>query len=234
MTKIIAEIGSNYKSTDDIFRAVSIAKSLKLDIFKIQWFSEFDLYGSGSTKRQFDLDTIKKLREECDKHKIKFMCTAFDPEAYKLIDPFVHYHKIACSERNHKEIGEIATSFGKLCFVSYLPSQGRYLQSEIWDDTASLMCVPEYPCHRLPLEYLKYFDGVSDHTKTIDQTITAMKFDNCAFLEKHWNPFNYADTPDACCSINNDQMKELSDSRFTTETWTNKYERKESGYRPRL
>ena len=229
MAYIIAEIGSNYKSTDDLFKAIPIAKELKVDCFKIQWFSEFDLYGDGSTARQFDLETIKKLRLECDKHEIDFICTAFSPEAYKLVDPFVTRHKIACSERNHNEIREVVAFSDKKYFISLLPSEEFIIDS----DAISLMCIAEYPACRIPLERIYSFDGVSDHTSTIEQTITAIKM-GIKYLEKHWNPFEYTDTPDACCSINNTLMKELSESRFTQETWTNKYERQANGFRPRL
>ena len=96
-----------------------------------------------------------------------------------------------------------------------------------------MLCIPEYPCRRLPFEYLIFFEGVSDHTNTVEQSIHAMRT-GISYLEKHWNPFEYNDTPDACCSINNTLMKELSESRFTQETWTNPYERGVNGYRPRL
>lgn len=229
MTYIIAEIGSNYKSTDDLFTAIPIAKELKVDCFKIQWFSEFDLYGDGSKERQFSLETIKKLREECDKHKIDFMCTAFSVEGYKLVDPFVKRHKIACSERCHTEIREIVASFDKKYFISLLPSEEPIIHS----DAISLMCIAEYPARRIPLERIYSFGGLSDHTDTIEQSITAIKM-GAKYLEKHWNPFEYTNTPDACCSINNTLMKELSEARFTQETWTNIYERQANGFRPRL
>lgn len=235
MAYLIGEIGSNYETTDDIFKAIPIARDMKIDCFKVQWFSEFDLYGDGSKERQFSLDIIKSLRHSCDAHGIDFMCTAFSVEGYKLIDPFVTKHKIACSERNDPRIvsivGELSKKDLKEIFISILPNETKPY-ADTYNRLRYLLCVPEYPCKRLPLEDCFGFDGISDHTNTIEQSITALKMVDV--LEKHWNPFGYTDTPDACCSISNSQMQKLSDSRFINETWTNKYERQPNGYRPRF
>jgi len=71
---VMADLGSNYKSEDDLMNAIWLAKAMKIDAIKYQWFTVDELYGpSPRLNHKFPL---KKIADEAKLKGIDFLCTA--------------------------------------------------------------------------------------------------------------------------------------------------------------
>lgn len=106
---IIAEIGSNiFKFPDNpkanlnvAYEQIEKAKECQADAVKFQLYTSKELYGE--TVEEVDKfamppNWIPKLSRVCDMQNIDFLCTAFSPEGYRLVDPYVLKHKVASPE----------------------------------------------------------------------------------------------------------------------------------------
>lgn len=218
--KIIAEIGSNWKTIDDCLKSIRLAKQAGADIVKFQFFSEFDLYGSGLKKRQFDEGELKELKNECDKNNVEFMCTAFSPEGYHIIDNYVSKHKIASAEATSPEILECVNSFKKPVIMSTGGMSFSQIKSSLdklksMTDITIMYCVGDYPARVIDFGFM---DSLRDSFKTIligysDHSIDVLNIPKIAkdrgavYLEKHVNFCGYKDTDDAPHSLNYDEFR---------------------------
>lgn len=114
---IIAELSSNYTTLDDCKEAVNLAKSVGADAIKFQYFGDMDLYGYGKEKGM-SLEWLSVLSQRAKNFKIDFMCTAFSPEGYQDIDPYVKAHKVASAESTHVRILQKLRRIGKPVVLS--------------------------------------------------------------------------------------------------------------------
>src|SRR3990167_1071022 len=107
-TFIIAEIGSNWTSFEEAKDSISFAKQAGADAVKFQAFRVEALYGFYDSQYgehramggngELPLEWLPKLKEKADACGIEFMCSAFSPELYDVVNPYVLVHKIASSE----------------------------------------------------------------------------------------------------------------------------------------
>ena len=218
---VIAEVGSNWKTHEDLIRSVSMAKAAGADAVKFQYFAPQELHGP-----DFQLDEsfpLERLAEKAKEIGIDFLCSAFSPEGVAKVDPFVTAHKVASSEMSHVRILEAVMKTGK----PMLLSTGAYFLGDIKRVVDFLGDYPFIPLHCNVSYPTKLVDlkkmtallksgvigshklwGYSDHTLSIDAIPAFL----CGILgasvyEKHFNPLEFTDTPDAPHSLTQNEFK---------------------------
>jgi sialic acid synthase SpsE len=219
--KIVAEVGSNFHSFDDCKTAVSLAKSCGADAVKFQLYTYKELFGlTGKLSSELPREWLPKLKEKADAVGIELMCTAFSPEGLRYVDQFVSTHKIASSEMCHLELIDAALETRKPIYIStgaQTETDIIALSNYIGKCSATfLYCEAAYPSTRSDLrrilrleEITKRPAGFSDHSVDV-LNIPRIAFEYGAMvLEKHFNPFEYKDTPDAPHSLNIDDFQAM-------------------------
>ncbi len=214
-TYVIAEVGSNWRTREDLLSSVMLAKACGADAVKFQYLDMSELYGPVSAiDKTFPLG---QLREKCDAAAIDFLCSSFSVEGLKEVNKFVDGHKIASSEMSHLRLLEAAKATGK----PVLLSTGGYFMTDVLRvldflkgaEVIPLHCNLSYPTKHvntrkfLELKELAEIVGYSDHTTNIDAVPVLMRNLGAVVYEKHFNPFGYTDTPDAPHSANCDEFK---------------------------
>ncbi len=216
---IIAEVGSNWHSLDDCLYSVRVAKTCGANAVKFQLFTNQSMYAEPEKGKlnqySMDPDWLPKLKAECDKYLIDFMCTPFDEEGFKLIDPLVKAHKIASSDLAHVKLLELCRKSGKPVFLS----TGGYHDPEIHEAIKRLgtcpvvlmYCVSDYPSKYFDFENLFYLRnkfqklvGYSDHTANVIP-IPELAAKHSYAIEKHVN-FIGCKGPDAPHSLNQEEF----------------------------
>lgn len=217
---IIAEIGSNFHSYQDLVKSIEAAKEARADVVKFQCFSEKSLYGFGDDKRNIPIEWLVKLREVADQVGIEMMCTAFDVETFSHVDKLVRRHKIASSELRHVELLDAVIKSAKPVLISIGGHKFREVKRTIEHmgshSLLLLYCCNAYPSkmHHLGIinELKSAFGkpvGYSDHSIDIFTPYVAVKHYNAVVIEKHVRLPHIKDTPDAPHSITFEAFKEM-------------------------
>jgi sialic acid synthase SpsE len=213
---IIAEVGSNWKTHEDLVNSVQMAKAAGANAVKFQFFTKDELYGP--TYKLDDTFPLQRLAERAKFVGIDFLCSAFSPEGVARVDPFVEAHKVASSEMSHVRILDAVRKTGKPCLLSTGAFHVEDIQKSINFfgnySVIPLHCNISYPTKLTDLKKLTRMMnhriaghgkvwGYSDHTTSIDAVPAFM----CGVLgasvyEKHFNPFDFTDTPDAPHALN--------------------------------
>ena len=245
---IIAEIGSNWRKYPDyescfditleqIYRA-HVAGS---DAVKFQIFTHLELYGYEDPEAElndyvFPRSWVPRIKTYCDAVGIDFMCSAFSPEGYNFIDPFVDVHKIAAPEGNWEYLVDHVKSKGK----DIIKSGKAYDIDAIDYDVFCIETVSNYPANPRDYEIVNSFMGLSDHTKGFDLIKEALNCDYRIF-EVHVDLlFGEVKTPDACVSLNYFDFTEYVDRIRNPDKYYKEpkdYSRKEGKdgwFRPKL
>ena len=224
MTFIIAEIGSNWKTDQDLFLSIAEAKRCGADAVKFQAFSHYDLYGSSDASWQANQYALKwnnipLLKRECDRVGIEFMCTAFNHELVPTLDPYVNYHKVASSNMMDLKLLKALRDTGKTVFLStggwkmdQVITAMTYLEPH---QGIPLYCQPDYSGNINPdlrcISLLKEeFEvaGFSDHST--DSSYTGWAAANtygADVIEKHVNFTDHRDTPDASFALDGGKFR---------------------------
>jgi len=216
---VVAELGSNFKSIQDLLGAITLAKACGANAIKYQYLTPKELYGPSAGGQEIDKDfPLHLLKEKCDATGIDFLCSSFSPKGLKQVDKFVDAHKIASSEMAHIRLLEAAVATGKPIILStgaYFPADIRRTLEFLGTHPVILMhCNVAYPAR---YTNLKKFDeiktffkgplGFSDHTTSVDLVPRLYKELGVSVYEKHFNPFDYKGTPDAPHSLDRDEFK---------------------------
>lgn len=212
---VIAELGSNYKSQSDLFGAITLAKACGADAIKYQYLTKSELFGPApEIDRTFPL---RQLREKCDAVGIDFLCSSFSPEGLKEVDQFVDAHKIASSEMNHVRLLKAAKDTKKPIILStgafFMADIQRTLKFLEGSEIVLMHCNVKYPAKYTKLKKFDSFKGFSgpigfsDHTTSVDIVPMFYKDRGASVIEKHFNPFDYTDTPDAPHSLSTEEFK---------------------------
>lgn len=213
---VIAEVGSNWKTHQDCIQSIRAAKAAGAGAVKFQWYTNECLYGAEGDRNL--TPDIPALAKECEKAKIEFMCTAFSPKGYDLVDPYVKRHKVASSEITAVDILDKVNSFKKPVILS----TGGAFNDEITRAVLMLRNVPvtllycevEYPARFANfgrfLSFRKYFPGCdygySDHTIDVIRAPLEAKQKGASVIEKHVNFTDHTDTPDAGHSLSGEEF----------------------------
>jgi N-acetylneuraminate synthase len=225
MTLIIAEIGSNFHSLNECAQAIASAKTVGADAVKFQMASEVELYGYnaglGIDKHFIKPNWLPMLKEKADACGIEFMCTAFSAQGYAQVNKYVKRHKIASCDNLEPGILNSVNSYKKPVIISLGSThlhEAAYIKEKLDQCELTFMyCEVEYPCSATRLEVISAIiretnciAGFSDHS--LDYTcapIEAITWYNACVIEKHYNPLNLEDTPDAPHSLNPVQFQEM-------------------------
>lgn len=220
--RIIAEIGSNWKTKDDCIKSIGAAKVAGADAVKFQTFTGRELYGPLYCGEAHLLPDIEVLSVEAALVGIEFMCTAFSPEGYRFVDHYVETHKIASSELTDENILKTVNELRKPVLLStgganyHEIDRARQL---LKDCSVTLMfCVAEYPAKVIDFRHLADMQshyglmahyGYSDHSIDVLNIPLIAKRHGCEVLEKHVNFCGYTDTPDAPHSLSGEEFSQM-------------------------
>lgn len=223
---IIAEVGSNWHTFEDIAQSIRAAKDAGADAVKFQYFHAHDLYGPNANEEPdrvlkptwFDL-----MKAICDRVGVDFLCTAFSEVGYDFVDMFVPYHKIASAESTHVPLIKHVLSKRKPIFISF----GGAFRSEIQairervlpgDNVVGLYCVPNYPSTDnftrsiSTLANVFTYVGFSDHSLDVLEAPLRAVDEGACVIEKHFKLDHIVKTPDAPHSLNPFDLKRMIDA----------------------
>lgn len=224
---IIAEIGSNWTNFNEAKDSISNAKQCGADAVKFQAFDHKALYGFEAADQkkivgQLSLEWLPKLKEKADACGIEFMCSAFSPDLYDAVDPYVNIHKIASSELSYPQLLAKVKSKGKPILLSVGASTKGDVSLALdilrgGPQIVLMYCSAAYPSREYNLfrmEDLKTSGltvGLSDHSlDVIYPALSAVKHFGAIAIEKHVN-FTTHKTGDSGHSLNADQFKLMCD-----------------------
>jgi sialic acid synthase SpsE len=222
---IIAEIGSNWTNFQEAKDAISFAKQAGADAVKFQLFDSQSLYGFPHIDIQgvycddgkyvsMPIDWLPKLKEKAVACGIEFMCSAFSPELYDVIDPYVSVHKIASSELTYPQLLKKVKSKGKPILLSVGASSKGDIEQAMQilrggPQVVLLYCSAAYPSSQFNLFYMQDLKdtfhvpvGLSDHSLDVYYTgLSAYHHFGAVVIEKHVNFTDHV-TPDSPHSLN--------------------------------
>ena len=235
---IIAEVGSNFLNLQDCLDSIAAAKECGADCVKFQMYTHKELYGYECEGQglnhlvlpgQLPREWIPLLHAECERVGIEFMCTAFSPEGYRFIDPYVKRHKIASAENTDMDILETVKAFGKLALISTggstieeLVKICEFFETEPLNacNINFMYCVSAYPAKNVNLnaidELYEEFSpwdvdiGYSCHERGWRTAADAVISYQVSYLEKHFKVRDM-ETPDNGHSINPKIFKKMVD-----------------------
>ncbi len=219
---IIAEIGSNWNTLNDCLTAIAAARVVGADAVKFQFFTGQKLYGpdAPTLSRELPEEWLPKLKEKSDACDIEFMCTLFDPEDVKKYDHLLTRHKVASSDLTYRALLEAIRDTGKEVLLSVGASNFGdirlalgYLNPEL---VTLMYCVSSYPSYDHNLfeidslaDNLDLPVGFSDHSRDIYTPLSAYRHFGCRVIEKHFNPLDLENTPDAPHSVSLNEFHEM-------------------------
>lgn len=241
---IIAEVGSNWASLEDCLMSIRAAKDCGADAVKFQLYSWESLYGlpiysndmwadpetgKNNQQRRMEMnaclqiqDWLPQLKAEADKAGIEFMCSAFSPEFYDVVNEFVNIHKVASAEMTHIRILDKLKAYGKPVVLSTGASGLNDIRGAI--DRLSpnrpilMYCVAAYPASEINLENINELSntfnlpcGFSDHS--VDVCVIPRMATNlgAVIIEKHFQAVD-GRHPDTGHSVNPNQFKLMVES----------------------
>jgi N-acetylneuraminate synthase len=213
----VAEVGSNFKSIEDLRLSIKIVKAMGAQCAKFQLFDHKALYGYEGPKLEGEIpyDWIYTLAGDCRKSGVEFMCTAFDHEGYEFLNPFVKKHKVASSNLTNQPLLKLINSYGKTVFLSTGASSIPEIRMAVDClpncEVVVMYCVAAYPAKQVDLRCIPEIKkalggrvkmGYSDHSLDILNVPRLAVEMGAEVIEKHFNGTMYQDTPDAPHSIN--------------------------------
>ena len=196
MTFIIAEAGVNHNGDyRTAWQLCGEAKKSGADAVKFQLFSSQKLWGDDRIKHlELSEGELANLAWHCKDIGIEFLCTPFDADAVRFLNPLVKRMKIASGCINRWEIIDAIDT--KLpVILSTGMSRWDEIQAAIYrlDNPLTLLhCTSSYPCqpeevNLLAMETLSQFGfpvGFSDHTENGVCAIAAAAL-GATVIEKH-------------------------------------------------
>ena len=223
---IIAEIGSNFTTFTEAKDAISMAKQCGADAVKFQLHSLAALYGTlpgMNNILSLPIDWLPKLKDKANAVGIEFMCSAFSPELYDTIDPYVDVHKIASSEISWPQLLEHVKNKSKPIILSTGASSMGDVSAAMkllsgGPKVVLMYCSSSYPSVEYNLfqidDLKKKFDvpvGFSDHSSCVAYpALSAVRHFGATVIEKHVN-FTSHVTSDSGHSLDGAQFKIMCD-----------------------
>lgn len=207
-TFIIAEAACTWLhgGLEAAFRSIRAAKECGADAWKTQWTSDPESMAMRRgvardkyTRLGWAQDALPKLKEECERVGIEFMCTVFTPKDIPLIAPYVSRFKVSAFESKDEEFVQAHYYLSKETIVSTNDPQNYSPPGMKLPGSARgvrvLHCVSKYPT---PLDeamigWCAYegIDGLSDHTTSTLTGAVAVGA-GARIIEKH---VRLSDTP---------------------------------------
>lgn len=224
---VIAEIGSNWTSFDEAKDSISAAKMAGADAVKFQVFDYEALFGldrrTDPMENQLPLEWLPKLKEKADACGIEFMCSAFSPELYDVVNPYVLIHKIASSEITYPQILNKVKSFGKPILLSVGASSKGDIELAMkilrgGPQVVLMYCSSAYPSTMYNLFQMDNLKetfhvpvGFSDHSSdVVYPPLSAFTHFQAVAIEKHVT-FNDKKSPDSEHSLTGEDFRFMCD-----------------------
>lgn len=219
--KIIAEVGSNWKTFDDCTDAIIQAARAGAHAVKFQYYNSHDLYGDQvpGLRGEMPGEWVKRLAFFAETKGVEFMCTAFSPNGYTMVNKYVKAHKVASAELPAVDILEVVNSFKKPVYLSTGGSTIEEIDTAVKilkDCKVTLMfCVADYPARVVDFRNLSRLRdnfplldvGFSDHSTDVLNIPVLARDAGATVIEKHVNFSPFTDTPDAGHSISGDELR---------------------------
>lgn len=202
--EIIAEIGQNHNGDMSLAKElIHAAAENGADVAKFQLFDAQELFPSSeegnewfeyNCSTELSKDDLYMLVEECERHNIEFMSSAFDVSRVKWLEEVnVKRHKLASRSINDKRLLNEMLKSGKTVISSLGLWKGdSFPQIEPPEQVEFLYCVSKYPTQlsELNLKHVSFhgpqsYSGFSDHTVGLSAPITAMAR-GAKIIEKHF------------------------------------------------
>ena len=227
---IVAEIASNWEG--DFTKArklIQESKNAGANAVKFQMWRANDLYNKKHPnwkfikKSEITFEKAKKLKKIADKIGIEFFCSAFYPEAIKMLEKLkVKRYKIASRSCLLKDPYSLETlqeksHTKKPVIISMGMGGSRKKIEKIFSKNKKIFCycISEYPTKITKIDWKKAikYDGFSDHTLGITAPLifTMLKKQHNAkniLIEKHVKLSN-SRGPDAGSSIDTEELASL-------------------------
>ncbi|WP_277345484.1 N-acetylneuraminate synthase [Maribellus sediminis] len=248
-TIIIAEAGVNHNGDIDLAKKlIEAAADTGVDFIKFQTFKTELLVNKSAKQAEYQKKNLlqkedsqfamlKKLElneamhfellKHCEKHKIKFLSTGFDPESIDFLDSLnIPFFKIPSGEITNKPLLQLIAQKGKPIILS----TGMATLQEIKDavnvltdkgikkETITILhCNTEYPTPvedvnlKAMLHIHEELDvkiGYSDHTNGIEIPIAAVAL-GATVIEKHFTIDKNLPGPDHKASLEPLELKAL-------------------------
>lgn len=219
MTRIIADIGSNWFALDDCINSIYACNA---DIVKFQYFNGIKLYGSDIIMKEMKKEWLPALKNHCDLHGKEFMCSVFSHDDVEYIDKLVNIHKIASAEVTDENLLKAVAATGKPTLLSTGMAGYRQIETALKffapGQLTLMYCESEYPSKIHNLDNIEELEkefglevGYSDHSIDIYQTPgTAVRFHEVPYLEKHFGLKRIIDQKGT-----NDYKHSLNEHEFT-------------------
>ena len=200
-TFIIAEAACTWLhgGLEAAYRSIKAAKDCGADAWKTQWTSDPEAMAMRRgvdrdkyTRLGWSGDVLPKLKAECDRVGIRFLCTVFIEKDLPTIAKYVEFIKVSAFESEDRDFMRVVGVQSKPIIVSVRDGAKR-LQPCL--DVNYLYVVSEYPT---PLEHLRLLkrrehDGLSDHTTSVLTGAVAVGA-GARIIEKH---VRLSDTPES-------------------------------------
>jgi len=224
--EIIAEIGQNHNGDMDMaIELIQQAKENGADVAKFQLYDAKTLFPKDGNewfdyncKTELTRDQLKLLSIECERIGIEFMSSVFDIERiFWLEDIGVRRYKIASRSVYDIDLISAVAKTSKRIIMSLGHWRGEELPSyEVPGGVDFLYCISKYPTPlnevKLSIVDFKVLSGFSDHTLGITSCIAAFSR-GARIVEKHFPLDKQLYGPDHACSMDPNELKQLSQYR---------------------
>lgn len=229
---IIAEIGSNWRDKADILTSIRKASEAGATAAKLQMFSAEDLYGVTSHVnnlpliREIPYTWLGTIRQQCDESKLDLIISTFHESKAKMVDNYVHYHKLASSELSNWQLQSylLGTAQHKTIVSTGCSSEEeiRTVVQHFGNKLRALLyCVAAYPSKYIDLRNVRFLRemfpdvevGLSDHSIDVAGVPLAAACDyEVQIIEKHVNFVGCTpeESPDAAHSLNEKEFADMT------------------------
>lgn len=204
-TIVIAEVGSNWKTLDDLLRAADFAYSVGA-IPKAQAWHVDHLCSKERDPEQYETLKRYQIPEEWYPRLLDagYFFSVFCPDIVDQIEATKspEYYKISAPDYHNDDLISRARSTKKKVIVS----NGQHIFG-CKCDLIKLFCISAYPAKSSMLKLMNSVDGISDHTTSVLVPAYAVA-QGAKYVEKHFK-LKPMDTPDNLHSLTPDEFKNM-------------------------
>ena len=196
MTKIIADVGSNWFTFEDCLESIEACPA---DAVKFQYFTSLKMYGkSDYFLKELPKEWIPHLAAKCKALGKEFMCTVFHHSDVAMIDEYVSTHKISSAEITDLNLLKATAATDKPALISTGCAGKQEITAAIAlfkkEHVTLLYCEAEYPSRYHNLSNISLMRnnygvpiGYSDHSLDVYASPSEAAFGcRATVIEKHF------------------------------------------------
>lgn len=234
MIELVAEAGINHIGDMKIAREMILrTKDVGCKVWKTQCydvpslFPKHEIMASGRNwyeevlKTQLSFEQVLQIAEWCKDAELEFLCSVFDIERFRWVDPLVKRHKMASRATLIPDVvqamlltkKEVIISSGMIKQGGFVPPEDYEKWNEGSKPLRYLYCVADYPAkledlHLGRIKFPRPFWGFSDHSEGITAAKVAISR-GARMIEKHVTLSKDFVGPDIAASITFGELREL-------------------------